>query len=48
VAVAFMLGGAAMLLLTEVSSGIAIPLITIGIAIVAIVETVKHRRGQSA
>jgi hypothetical protein len=39
-----MLGGAAMLLLTEVSSGIAIPLITVGIALVVLAESARRRR----
>jgi hypothetical protein len=39
-----MLGGAAMLLLTEVSSGIAIPIITVGIALVVLAEAAPHRR----
>jgi hypothetical protein len=43
-AVALMLGGAAMLLLTEVSSGIAIPFITVGIALVVLAEAAPHRR----
>jgi hypothetical protein len=42
VAVVLMLGGAAMLLFTEVSAGLAIPVIAVGIALTA-VEAVRRR-----
>jgi hypothetical protein len=44
-AIALTLTGAAMLLPTEVSSGVVFPLIAVGIALVVLAETARRRRG---
>jgi hypothetical protein len=45
VAVLLMLGGAALLIADVVSSGVTIPLITVGIALVVIAQMDIRRRG---
>jgi hypothetical protein len=45
IAVVLMLGGAALLIADVVTSGVTIPLVTVGIALVVMAQVDIHRRG---